>query len=383
MNKFVLRSPVFSNDLLIQLYNSVDPYEYIYNFFYCNDLFKQIIYLSSRLLYNSASDNIKISNKKDKVYINTALSLIKYYKRSCYRCTPFGVSSGVVSGEFSDTNSFNLTNNKIGVKLDGYVVNGIYELISNWSEVQHELLYYPNTTLYKYDKDLRYIERKFEKNAFYFKLCKVGSSTYLQKLLRKAKGGARLAELQGVIEKLGFDKEESDQFIHTIIEEKILLANLPNQITASDFETQLLDMLRKICKYSESERCLNLLHCLEEYISLKYKYIDSFSKGEDSIDYLRQLDSTLATYNPHKNKSAVQVDLFGGTPVTLTKSLQEQTTKQIESLLDFTIEDEIDLNLDNFRKAFSHKYSDSVVPLLEALDPDIGIGFANPTSTLR
>ncbi|GAB3729404.1 hypothetical protein GCM10027594_11490 [Hymenobacter agri] len=379
MDKFIVRSPAFSLDLLVKLYEAADPVEFIFTFFSKSDIFQQSIYLYSKELFAAALQQIQHATPVKKRE-GIALSLIKYYKRCCYRCTPFGVSSEITVGYFGTQNSYKLKGHRVGVKLDGYVLNAILEEVGKWSEIRDNLYYYPNNTLYSYKKAIRYVDRSLKNNAFKFDICTIESSVYVRKLIQLAKKGARRKALTEAIEDFGFTTDEALEFTDYLIDENILRNSISYQATNPLFEEKLLSCLKDAAILSGSSRCQGLIDILVAYQAARDQYTDAFAAQAPALAYLQQIDAILKPFNFNTNKASVQVDAYGTGTLGLPKMLLDKCQAQLESLIYLNNGVTRTPELEAFRHQFNEKYGLALVPLLEALDPQIGIGYNNPVA---
>src|ERR1043165_60727 len=66
-----------------------------------SDYYKDILYISSSDLFQALSAEEKDNKKENKINF----SLLKYYLRSKFRCTPFGLLAGIGIGNLNDQQS--------------------------------------------------------------------------------------------------------------------------------------------------------------------------------------------------------------------------------------------------------------------------------------
>ena len=83
-DKFLLRTPLFPIDYIDKLKET--------------PLFEEAIYLSSPDLYESGFGKLKINQRQKN-------ALHKYWRRSCSRCTPFGLFAGCSIGKIGIENN--------------------------------------------------------------------------------------------------------------------------------------------------------------------------------------------------------------------------------------------------------------------------------------
>lgn len=376
MNDFLIRSPQFSLNCLKFFFDSNNSQEYIFSFFSQNIVFRESIYLYSTVLYKEA---IKCSVNNDSNYIKkrkkVANSLIKYFLRMCYRATPFGISAGISIGTFNE-NISKICYKKRSVKIDSGVLTNIINQINKLKNVREEITFYTNNTLYKSNDYLRYIEKISKDDFFDFTLVKVNFSTFLQEILEKGKSGIRFEDVREMLkDEDDLDPQDISDFVIDLIDSQLIISELQYNIFSTEFEKELSKKLKEINLKIQCELLTPIINCLEKVIYLIEKLKTESMVSDQALNIIQKIDSKLASYNSN-NKTTIQVDLIGKTDFCLSKKIKYDAEKVIRPFQKInSILTKENAPLTQFKKAFINRYGDKMVPLLEVLDPDLGIGY--------
>lgn len=323
-----------------------------------HNFFLNAIYFSSKFFYDIAIEwlgSVNSINYEDKILI----SLYKYYNRLCTRSTPYGLFAGFAMGKITDDRSlFEFRQSEYSfdylIRPDMLYVEKVKE---NLLKYNNNVKYYPNNTLYKIGDKIRYIDYDVNKN---FSISDIEISEILSLLIPFVESGKTACEIRSFISEKAGDatKEEVDGYFGDLIFSKVLVNNTPPYITGSD---NILDSLDKFFKEN------GIKSSMLTKIALKIKDIDH---------HLNTNSSLYKIYNRYPNKDQdIQIDL------KLNMNENKINTKVIELICN-------DLNnlgelsksykistIEEFKNRFYRKYEAQEVPLIEALDPQIGVGY--------
>ncbi|WP_367867705.1 lantibiotic dehydratase [Pedobacter sp. WC2423] len=370
MNKLIVRSTLFPINYLDHYNKSSNEIEFILDFFKKSAIFRESVYLNSETLFKRAivSGDMEMS-EKDRHRI--ALSLIKYFKRMCYRSTPFGLSANIGIGIFGHSDipdKFQLARKK---SFDGSYIRSLAESLKNETDLRNITIYSNNTCYIKKGK-IRYIERKYNagNQAYYFNLVKADHMSEIEELLILAENGTRYSELHDHLKLKGYSSEEIDYFIHDLINSQLLLSELDFMTTANELERvikaigkgEISPVTALQEKITQLGKAMELLHEVvsentsDESVSC-YSEIKKITKIDNSEDYVIKVD-TIRT-------SSTVID-----PVILSDVRRVLGKLQV---IDNCIFSGNELSL--FKDKFYSRYGDQFIPVLEVLDPEIGIGF--------
>lgn len=356
-SKFILRTPTFPFNNLINTIDTDSLNKLLYN-----GTFIKAIYIASPDLYYELikyRDTGKVNDKQN--FFN---SVIRYFTRMSTRCTPFGLFSSCSVGKIDEITSLTLSDSiEAYTRLDMYYLCGLADYLTKKSEIKLKLKYYTNTSLYTYGNKYRYIEYKYQGEKFFQNLTEVNKSVYLKNILLKASAGAYVADLVNVIKDEDITEQDALGFIEELIESEILVSELNPQVTGDDFlgsinntlknrkiETPLTQSLanigEKLMPDMEIEDYINLSDEIKK-LPVRFKenhlfQVDSVRKGEKDLllgkDIIDELQATMLFLNK------------------ITGSGKQET-------------------LSSFQQSYYSRYEDREMPLLEVLDPELGIGY--------
>ncbi|SDX01309.1 thiopeptide-type bacteriocin biosynthesis domain-containing protein [Hydrobacter penzbergensis] len=357
-SKVLLRSPLQS---LLKVQN-IDPVDKL------GELFKIGLYLSSP---EFLSEFEGISGRDDKKKTKLHLSLIKYWIRSCIRPTPYGTFAGCSLVDISDANTVIKVapqeNHIIKVRLDMNFVVMMVKAITLVPEIQSNILYHVNNSLYELDGEYRFAEYHFAKESRIYFLTEVEKSPSLKVLLKKAQNGATINELMSIVTECDpeLEKEEVFIFIMELINAQILIADIEPCVTGDEPLAQLIKKLEL------SANNHSICNKLKEVQNLTAKPIIS-------LDYYHKIENLLKglDLNLEFPKNTIQADLYlAFHESNFNSALMNQLCSQINDLKGLT-KSNSNADLNTFKENFKKRYDEQEIPLVIALDSDLGIGYS-------
>ncbi len=336
------------------------------------------IFLSSPDFQNTVQE-YEEGKLKDKKVEKFLLSKTKYDLRSRFRCTPFGTFAGIAAGKLSQQNQGFVHQGiqKYHLSLDMSVLGAWVDKLHQITEFLEVLTFYPNNTLYQFGEDKRYIESYFEgEKARKYAISNIEWNEYLEKIIEFAQEGKKITEIAEQLVDEDISLEEAKEFILEIIEAQILVSDIALKITGEPFENVLRDklgfylknypQLQNIERYSFIKESFHLLSELKEY----------YQKNQPKSSELLAFSQKLKTLEiPFKLSSLFQMDtVLKFENPSLHHSIKEEVEKAIDLLKYVHSHQEIP-TLTSFKEAFSARYQSEEVPLMQVLDPEIGLGF--------
>ncbi|MCD4794096.1 MAG: lantibiotic dehydratase family protein [Bacteroidales bacterium] len=341
-----------------------------------NKIIKEAFYLASPNLFSKIIKQTegKITDKKEIQKLEQ--SVFKYISRLSSRSTPFGLFASVSAGELSDKTDIKLppvTKNKRNLRLDmNYLVSLSIEL-SKVPEIKKQLKFYPNSSLYTVDDKLRYVEYQYIKSKRVHHIVAVDNSEYLERILKVAEKGADIKNLTEVLIDDEITYEEAESFINELIESQILISELEPAVTGDDFLNQILNVINKFNGVNSYKlKIQNLINAIED--------VNSLQIGIDITKYEQITGKIKDLYPEFDTKYMFQADMLKPVKdLTVSHKITEDILKGIEVLNRFT-EKPTETNLTRFKDAFYERYEDAEIPLLNALDTELGIGYLQDNS---
>lgn len=334
-----------------------------------SDFFEEAIYFASPDLYEELQ-KYKAGKIKEKDYIRVENALFKYLARMSSRCTPFGLFSSCATGEKGDLSEVLLTHQvNIHVRFDMLYLCNLSQELGKLPEVRKIVKYYTNTTLYTQATKIRYIEYRFDTEKRIYQLVEVSNTPYLRDIIKIARKGCTFAELIKFLTATGEVSEEiARSYIDTIIDNQLLVSEIDPIITGSDFFEHILKVIERLDTNSEYYQKLSRVNRLLQKLP--------FAVPSEVIALCNQIEEEVKQLHiPFQKKFLLQVDTI--------RKLEKAT---LDNTLLTTLQDSMEFlnkitprytnnTLTNFIKCFSERYEEQEIPLLEALDPERGIGY--------
>jgi class I lanthipeptide synthase len=309
-------------------------------------------------------------------------ALVRYLYRMAARATPFGLFSGCSVGHV-ETAPEARTRLAVGprahyerhTRLDMDYLFALCEDLGRDPAVREELLYRPNTSLYRAAGRLRYAEARLDKKVRSHHLVAVEASDYLEDTLRRAANGARPRQLAAALVAADpegeITQEEAAEFVAELIDSQILVSDLSPPVTGPEAIHDLVRQLEGLAAIPlAQEAALKLARARDVLAEL-----DAGGPGAPPERYLgiaaelEQLPTTV------EMSRLFQLDMIkpGEEPV-LGPAVMEEIVRGVELLRRLAPRRQQEA-LDRFRRDFSERYEAREVPLIEVLDEEVGIGF--------
>ncbi|MEX1362767.1 MAG: lantibiotic dehydratase [Nannocystaceae bacterium] len=296
-------------------------------------------------------------------------ALVRYLSRMTARPTPFGLCSGVSVGTLGPKTALRLAprrDHRRAVDLDGAAM----ERLRSASETQGTIG--PNTrvrvssTVLSHDGRLRYVEAHTSHGRSHFQLAEIESSPYIEWVLERARSVARARDLVDVLRERDpeIDADEAMEFVADLVEHQLLRRADGLRATGPSALHGIIEDLG-----GDGEPRRTLLRVREQIEQLPQFPFDA------AIPRYRAMNDALAELVDSPSPAgALKIDLHK--PLvegTLDASVRDELVEAAR-LLARAADDPAD-PLWRFRADFRQRYQERWVPLLQALDPDVGVGF--------
>jgi len=364
-DKLILRTPA----LPLKNFDEGQRLSFVHNMDYKNALF-----IASPDLYHNYYGDTQLHDRR-----RQERSLEKYFNRMCFRCTPFGLFAGcsIVNWD-NETNVINSKDNKVRIRLDKDYLNKIVKKLLEYDSFFLCANLRVNNTLYRLGDQVRYVEKDSMNNFTIAMLPSDPSLLYFLRLVKKSTGDInRIVELAEI---KGYAKNDVVFYLKELYKLQIITTNL-NSISQDYILSEINSYLNKPLS-AESEGLFvawkKLLNDLAE-ITLKSKDVFLTELPLKLEVILRQ---NLQLGIEQRSNQLLQVDYF-------TKPKTGKITKAIKNELLMAIDISGRLSsvynnspLSDFTKRFYHRFETQEVPLLIALDPELGIDYTEGTSSL-
>ncbi len=297
-------------------------------------------------------------------------ALVRYFTRMTSRPTPFGAFAVSARGRLGPSTQLAVSPSARAhahVRLDMDYLDALARSMVDDPDLRPRLRYRPNDTLYAAAGRLRYVRIRWQQARRTHHLVAAEPSPALRLALEHAQAGVTAGDLA---ERLGAALEaspaEADAFVAQLIEQQILVPELAPSVTAVDALGDFVSGLEVVAP-DQASRWRALHQRLADLAR-------EISRGPDGLRrFVTELPRpSLAVDLPY----LLQVDLVGApTPAaTLGPDVIDALAAGVQCLHRLAPRGPTD-ELDRFRAAFVERYETETVPLAEALDPELGLGF--------
>jgi thiopeptide-type bacteriocin biosynthesis protein len=293
-----------------------------------------------------------------------------YVVRMASRPTPFGLFAGCGTGAIAETT--NLSVPALGAVarrswLDTGVLAALAVRIEHDADARAALRYQPNDSIYEIGGRLRYVETRVGLAARTHHLVAVDVDEALRATLGRARGGARPGDLAEALVAGDITLEEARGYVGALIEAGLLVSDLQPTVTGETAVAEMIAVLRRSAATGKSAAQL-------EHAQSVLERLDAGGLGADLAGYT-DLAVTLREEVPDLDAARlIQVDLVKPAPgLALGRQVVAELAGAVRLLHRITPTEET--SLDRFRAAFEERYGTREVPLAEALDEELGVGF--------
>jgi thiopeptide-type bacteriocin biosynthesis protein len=340
---------------------------------------RQALFLASPSL--EASIQYWLADPDSKRGVQTERSLVRYFTRMASRPTPFGLLAGCSVGEISGSLDLTLQGRsayQIGSTVDHDVLVSIAQRLHGDEQITETLPYHPNSTLHEIGDEWHYVD------SYSHKLVKVYDQPYLGIVIEEARHGATFTE---ICQRLVLSEHhgritynDASKYVRDLIAADVLVSPLSPQVTCLH-DTAADHFLNEVERLAiDHDASTRLRQACNDLAALDHRGI-----GLSPHEYTR-VNLLLGDFGQSKAARLFHTDLKK--PLahgTLTEDLVEELVATVNLLQHSDGEHPRDpAILRSFRELFVHRYGeDRWIPLLAALDEDVGIGFGRTSWAYR
>ncbi len=315
-------------------------------------------------------------------------ALWRYAVRMASRATPFGLFSGCGAGLFGPSTRLRLAARQTyrrHSRIDMAYLVALAERLESDPTLRQGLIYRPSSSLYRSGGRLRYAEARLNHRQRSFFLVALDSDDYLELVLERAAAGARLRDLiQTLVDYLVAEDpeldddqgrrecaEEAHDYVNSLIDTQVLVSELVPPVTGPD---PLEDLIQNLRALPGSEPFAEPLEAVQRGLAR----LDENGLGSPPEDY--EAIARLLDRLPEVDAAPwlFQVDLYQPTAKrVIGTEVLDELGSAIDALHRLSVPPPED-DLIAFRSAFVELWGEGAeVPLLEALDHEVGIGFGD------
>ncbi len=294
-----------------------------------------------------------------------------YLVRMCSRATPFGLfagcATGVVAGETTlvvDGPAGTLRHSRP----DTEVLATLVEKLLTDPATRSGMLVEPNSSRYRAAGAWRIINSRLRDGLRSHHLVVVEDDAPLRSALAAAAGGATVEQVvDAVAADTGFTRDEVRSYIDALVDAQVLTAVAEPAVTGSQPLAHVTSSLRGQ-GFSATVAAL-------ESVDAGLTTLDNAGLGNSAEAYRPLSETLLELAGGGDEARLIQVDLHRtGSGLTLGRDAVRQLADGI-SLLHRLSPTAGSTSLQRFKDAFRARYEDRAVPLMEALDEEMGVGF--------
>jgi class I lanthipeptide synthase len=305
-------------------------------------------------------------------------AVVSYFSRAAARATPFGLFAGCTTGTIDAQTRLQLKARewyRRHSRLDMDYLWALAEAVERDPQLRRLFVYEPNSSLYETAGRLRLAEARLTATGRSYHLVAVDNSPYLTAVLERARGGATPEAAAEVLVDDEITQAEAEEFVAELVDNQLLVSDARPVVTGDEPVHGLVATLRA---HPETARIAERL----DEARAALEAIDAAGLGA-SPDRYRAVASVLADLPAQPDLSRlVQVDLVKpAQEATLGSRVVSEITRGVRILHQLAPPQAPD-GLARFREAFSERYQTREIPLVEALDEELGIGFERSGSPL-
>jgi thiopeptide-type bacteriocin biosynthesis protein len=305
-------------------------------------------------------------------------AVASYFSRAAARATPFGLFAGCTTGTIDAQTRLHLKGReryRRHSRLDMDYLWALAEAVERDPQLRKLFVYEPNSSLYETAGRLRLAEARLTATGRSYHLVAVDKSPYLTAVLERARGGATLEAAAEVLVDDEITQAEAEEYMAELVDNQLLVSDARPVVTGDEPVHGLVATLRA---HAETARIAERL----DEARAALEAIDAAGLGA-SPDRYRAVASVLAELPAQPDLSRlVQVDLVKpAQEATLGSRVVSEITRGVR-ILHQLAPPQGPGGLARFREKFSKRYETREIPLVEALDEEIGIGFERSDSPL-
>lgn len=290
-------------------------------------------------------------------------SLYKFLIRMTSRCTPFGLFAGYFTVETGPSTQISFVSQnptKAYSRLDTSALGAIKAHILQKAGISAQLLFYPNSSLYRAGESYRYIKRLEQTQQTTFILTEAAIHPALEKLLSQAKNGLLPSQLRKLLHDENLSAAGAQAYVKALIAAQILVSSIELNVTGQDYLTRLRTTLST----------LKGAKTLTRKIKGIQKQLDQNALAQEINASLKDI---LKTDQPIEN--TVQTTLgFQTDTAQISQKVLSKLGSQLSRIGPLSRQAKNQV-LQDFTRRFTARYGQQPIPLLLALDYDYGTGY--------
>jgi lantibiotic biosynthesis protein len=299
-------------------------------------------------------------------------TFVRYFARAAGRATPFGLFAGISLGCVGTVDAFRLEGlggyyrrARLGM---GALVRCLNALAAR-EEVRARLRYAPTSSLYRACGRIRFASLELDAElarAKAYPVVDVEPSPALEAALARAREGATLVEIAAAVSGPGIEPAEALDYARQLVESELLVpAWIPPVSGAEPRPAAIATLLERAGLTGEATEVEAMGHALETLDGQPVGRGGAVLAEVEGRSFWRDIP------RPERFKTDLVKPAEHLSLGPATRSLLLEAAKLVQR----TSGAYRDARLDEFRRRFEARYEGRFVPLMEALDADLGIGY--------
>jgi lantibiotic biosynthesis protein len=297
--------------------------------------------------------------------------LVRYLTRMTARATPFGLCAGFSVGRTGIGTELTIEGRekyRRQTRLDMGFLVALTEALARDPRLRRAFVYRPNSSLYRAAGRVRYVESRLDGELRSYHLVAAEEEDCLNETLARAGHGATFSSLAAALVGDEVSQDEAEEYIGDLIDNQVLVPDIALPLTGVQPLSPLLEQLCEIAEAAESadrlERARAQMAEIDEAgVGVEPARYHSVARGLEGLPLL--LDAS----------RLFQVDLAKPAPeAVLGKEVLDEIRRGV-TLLHQLAHYQRPESLTRFHENFVARYETREVPLVEALDEEVGVGF--------
>ncbi|WP_457328711.1 lantibiotic dehydratase [Rhizobacter sp. P5_C2] len=365
---FVLRSPLLAIDEGARLSAALHARPIDYETLCTHEAFLEAIWLASKRLHGL------LTTRQLHTMDGSAKALEKYLLRMTHRTTPFGLFAGVSTGSIGDHLDLQIPaieSSRRAVRLDSGCISDIERQLRASPDVRAVAhLRWNETLIRRGDQHWHYVASLDESFRRAYRTRWISSGKALTVLRERLGPMFRLADLRHHVLALqpALSPPELNALLGRFLEQGLVLADVSCPVTGEKTVDRFIQDIEHLGSAgSRAARALEIASaaCARASVPLASSAWAAYTTATNA---LQEEVSAAALANP------VQVDLIKDAPrLTLPADFICDVARDLEAV--GRVVRSPSVWLDQFTERFSARYGREEVPMLEAIDRDLGVGF--------
>lgn len=294
-------------------------------------------------------------------------SVVRYFSRAAYRPTPFGLFAGCSVVGVGGHTRLELAPRAEYTRHSRIDMDHLAELarvLGEDAEVRRRVPLRTNTSAAEMGGRLHYVETRYAGRTREYSLTSADPTPEIRDTLARARHGSTHGALAAPLLADGYEPDEVDGFLAELLDAQLLVPELGPRVTGGDAAASLAATL-------EEAGCAERVSAALREVDGRLRAIDAGGVGRGA-DYDGAVAPLRGLAVEPDEARLLQVDLYKPAPAaSIGRGVMEEAAAAVELLAAIAPRQD---PLAAFAARFEARYETREVPLLEALDEEVGVG---------